>query len=133
MRCCSFEGKPEVWAISIAVEGLGARAREDLGWDFQLGCSVTLAVHGQIGRRTQIAMLASEGLCCPLPTALGRGEALLLENRPGRSCCGETLPSSGLWAGELNEEAPADLVWDLPETRINRETLEILRSCGWQL
>lgn len=41
-----------------------------------------LAMHGQRGKRTQTAVLASEGLCCPLPrkqAALGRGEALPLD------------------------------------------------------
>lgn len=51
--------------------------------------------------------------------ALSKGEPLLLENRPSSNCSGETLPSSGLWAGDPNEEATANLVWDIPETRIN--------------
>lgn len=62
-----------------------------------------------------------------------RGGVALRPSWPSSSCSSETLPSSGVWAGELNEEAPANLVWDLPETRINRGTLEILQSCGWQL
>lgn len=56
---------------------------------------------------------------------------MLLESRPSRpSSCGNTLPSSGWWAGDPNEEALANSVWYIPETRIKWGILKILGHLG---
>ena len=47
-----MRGEHEVRPTSIVAEALGARAREDLGWNSQQGGNVPVAMHGQRGKRT---------------------------------------------------------------------------------
>lgn len=104
----------------------------DLGWRFLRGMQRGSCRAWTGGRGSNVGIQRVSLPFAQEAAALGREEALLLEMGPSHNCSGETLPSSGLWAGELNEEATDNPVWDIPETRINKETLKTLWSCGWQ-
>lgn len=135
LRCRSHERKCKVWATSIVTEGLGARPREDLvgisSWDV-VWLLPSMDREGR-GHRQQCWYRKSFAALCPGSSCLRQRRGIALRELTQSRYSGETLPSSGSWAGDLNVEAPTSLVWDLPETRINWETLEILGSCGCQL
>lgn len=77
-------------------------ARVDLGWDFCLGCSMTLEMQGQKEYRQQ--------------HWLEKGEvaSLLLDSKPSSGCSGEILPPSGLWVGEAKRVGTVPLGLDIP-------------------
>lgn len=89
-------------AQALLLKSLGARAVIDLGWRFLPGMQYGSHSAWTKTEGNQTAVLTTEGLCCLFPRKQQPklGESLLAESRPSSCCSGETLPSSGLWAGD---------------------------------